>query len=217
MPFFLKALIPGVFLLACCLEIFSQQVLKDHDLIQFSGMVIKAEDLSPVPFATVRVKNTQRGTICDINGYFSIVVTRTDTLTFSAIGFKKNEFAVPDTVTMNRYSLIHVLNADTIMLEPTVIYPWPTVESFEKAFIELKIPDDDLEIARKNLAMAELRDRGINMKMDGSMNYRHYIDQQISRLYYIGQYQPNPLFNPFAWAQFIKAWKEGKFKRHKEE
>jgi hypothetical protein len=55
------------------------------------------------------------------------------------------------------------------------------------------------------------------MKMDGSMNYQNYIDQQTSKLYYAGQTQPISLLNPFAWAQFIKAWKEGKFKRDKDE
>jgi hypothetical protein len=52
--------------------------------------------------------------------------------------------------------------------------------------------------------------------MDGSLNYKHYMNQQTDKLYYIGQTQPISLFNPFAWAQFVKAWKEGKFKQNKE-
>lgn len=195
---------------------FSQKAFNDSDVIQFSGVIIKADDLTSVPYTTVRIKNTRRGTISDYNGYFSIVATKKDTLTFSAIGFKENAFIIPDTITQKRYSLIHVMNADTIMLTPTVIYPWPTVEDFQKAFIELNIPDDDLEIARKNLAFAEMRERSKNLKMDGSMNYRNYIDQQISRNYYVGQTQPISIFNPFAWAQFIQAWKEGKFKQNKD-
>ena len=197
-------------------DLHSQEVVTNHEIIQFSGVVIKADDLISVPYTTVRIKNTRKGTISDPNGYFSIVVTKQDTLTFSAIGYKYSEFAVPDTITMKRYSLIHVLNADTIMLEPTVIYPWPTVEEFKKAFVELDIPDDDLEIARKNLAFIEMKERSQNFKMDGSLNYKHYMNQQTDKLYYIGQTQPISLFNPFAWAQFVKAWKEGKFKQNKE-
>lgn len=198
------------------LSAFSQQTYDDSDVVQFSGVIVKADDLTPVPYTTVRIKNTRRGTISDFYGYFSIVATKNDTLTFSAIGFKENEFIVPDTITQKRYSLIHVLNADTIMLTPTVIYPWPTVEEFQKAFIELDIPDDDLEIARKNLAFAEMRERSQHLKMDGSMNYRNYIDQTTSKYYYAGQTIPISIFNPFAWAQFIKAWKEGKFKQDKD-
>jgi hypothetical protein len=49
--------------------------------------------------------------------------------------------------------------------------------------------------------------------MDAQMNYNKFIQDQTSKLYYFGQQQPFSIFNPFAWAQFIKAWKEGKFKR----
>lgn len=52
--------------------------------------------------------------------------------------------------------------------------------------------------------------------MDGSMNFDWSMQQQQNRLYYIGQTQPITVLNPFAWAQFIKAWQEGKFKRDKD-
>jgi hypothetical protein len=210
-------MLSSAFFLLVAPDAFSQKVFDDSDIVQFSGVVVKAEDLSPVSYTTVRIKNSRRGTVSDFHGYFSIVAMRNDTLTFSAVGHKKNEFVVPDTITQKRYSLIHVMDADTIMLEPTVIYPWPTVEAFERAFVELDIPDDDLEIARKNLSKAEMRDRAFHFKMDGSMNFRHQMQQRTDRLYYAGQTQPITIFNPFAWAQFIQAWKEGKFKNNRED
>ena len=45
------------------------------------------------------------------------------------------------------------------------------------------------------------------------MNYRNYIQNNTSKLYYAGQTTPISIFNPFAWAEFVKAWKEGKFKK----
>lgn len=189
----------------------------EHDVIQFSGVAVNAEDLEPVSFTNIIIKGTRRGTISDYYGYFSFVALKDDTIQFSAIGYKTSEFVIPDTITKNRYSLIHVMDSDTILLAPTVIYPWPTEEEFKKAFLTLDIPDDDLEIAKKNLAKAEMKERAFHMGMDGSMNYQNYIDQQTSKLYYAGQTQPISLFNPFAWAKFIKAWKEGKFKRDKDE
>jgi hypothetical protein len=191
--------------------------IADPDVIQFSGVAVNAENLDPVSFTNIMIKGTRRGTISDYYGYFSFVALKNDTIQFSAIGFKSSEFVIPDTITKNRYSLIHVMDSDTILLAPTVIYPWPTEEDFKKAFLTLDIPDDDLEIAKKNLAKAEMKERAFHMKMDGSMNYQNYIDQQTSKLYYAGQTQPISLLNPFAWAQFIKAWKEGKFKRDKDE
>jgi hypothetical protein len=206
-----------IFSLIFTLPLIAQEESDDANIIQFSGVVVNAKNLDPVSFTNIMIKGTKRGTISDYYGYFSFVALMNDTIQFSAIGFKQSEFVIPDTITKNRYSLIHVMDSDTILLAPTVIYPWPTEEDFKKAFLTADIPDDDLEIARKNLAKAEMKERAINMKMDGSMNYQNYIDQQTSKLYYAGQTQPISLLNPFAWAKFIKAWKEGKFKRDKDE
>ena len=195
---------------------YSQNLPNDNDVIQFSGIVINADSLNPVPYTSIIINNTRRGTLSDYYGYFSFVALKNDTIVFSSMGFKKNTFIIPDTITQKRYSLIHVMNADTIMLTPTLIYPWPTVEEFKKAFVELDIPDDDLEIAKKNLAKAEMKERMMNYQMDGSMNYKNYMQNETSKLYYYGQTTPITIFNPFAWAQFIKAWKEGKFKRKKD-
>jgi len=197
-------------------DAFSQEDSLDPDVIQFSGVVVNADDLDPVSFTNIMIKGTRRGTISDYYGYFSFVALKNDTIQFSAIGYKENSFIIPDTINGKRYSLIQVMDADTVLLMPTVIYPWPTEEDFKEAFIELDIPDDDIEIARKNLAKAEMKDRALNYKMDGSMNYQNYIDRETSKLYYAGQSQPISILNPFAWAQFIKAWKEGKFKNDKD-
>ncbi len=186
---------------------------RNQDLVQFSGVIVTADSIRPIPFAHIIVKNAYYGTISDYNGYFSFVAKKNDTIVFSAVGFKKESFVIPDTIRNNRYSMIQVMATDTIYLSETVIYPWPTREQFKEAFLNLEIPDDDLEIARKNLDKAEIRKRAELMDMDGSMNYKYYIDQKIYQLYYNGQTQPITILNPFAWAQFIKAWKEGKFKR----
>ena len=184
-----------------------------RNLVQFSGAVVTGDSLHPVAFTHIIDHNTGFGTISDYYGYFSFVARRGDTITFSAVGFKKGRFVIPDTIQNNRYTMFQVMTSDTVYLSETVIYPWPTKEQFKEAFLKLDIPDDDLEIARKNLDRYELYVRAAQTPMDGSMNYRNYIDQTVSKLYYAGQTQPISLLNPFAWAQFIKAWQDGKFKR----
>lgn len=192
-----------------------QQHNQDYykDIVQFSGAVVTSDSLHPVAFTHIIDHNTGFGTISDYYGYFSFVARKGDTISFSAFGFKKGSFIIPDTIRNNRYAMFQVMATDTIYLNETVIYPWPTKEQFKEAFLNLDIPDDDLEIARKNLDRYELYVRAEAMPMDGSMNYRNYIDQTVSKLYYAGQTQPINLLNPFAWAQFIKAWQDGKFKR----
>jgi hypothetical protein len=195
-----------------------QAQLQDDNstLVQFSGITLTADSLNQVPYAKILDISSHRGTTSDINGYFSFVAHKKDTVVFTAIGFKPATFIIPDTITKQRYSLIQLMTADTLTLAEAIIFPWPTLEDFKRAFVETKIPDDELEIARKNLLAADIRMRAEEYPMDASMNYRNYMDNQTSKLYYAGQQQPFNLFNPFAWSKFIKAWKDGKFKSQEE-
>lgn len=185
----------------------------DESLIQFSGIIITGDSLNPVPYASIIVKNTQRGTTSDYYGYFSFVAKPLDTIVFSSIGFKKSEFVIPDTLNDNRYSLIQMLQNDTVMLDEAIVYPWPTQDQFKQAFLNLEIPDDALEIARKNLSEDQLAARAEAMPMNANMNFRYQMQQRTNQMYYAGQYVPNNLLNPLAWAKFVEAWKRGDFKR----
>lgn len=187
----------------------------EPDLVQFSGITITADSLEPVAYTKIVIKDKNKGTVSDGLGYFSFVAHKQDTILFSALGYKPVSFIIPDTVTKSRYSLIQLMTADTLTLAAAIIYPWPTLEEFKQAFISLEIPDDDLERARKNLNLNAFQMQLENLPMDAGANYRNYIDNQTSKLYYLGQQQPISLLNPFAWAKFIKAWKNGDFKRKK--
>ncbi|MEZ5199450.1 MAG: carboxypeptidase-like regulatory domain-containing protein [Bacteroidales bacterium] len=188
----------------------------DAELVQFSGIVVTADSINPIPFTNIVIKNTWRGTVADYYGYFSFVAKKQDTILFSSMGFKKCEFVIPDTITKDRYSLIQVMASDTLLLAQTVIYPWPSREQFKEVFLKYDVPDDDYERARKNLDPERMREIAENYPMDGSMNYKYSMQLHQDKLYFIGQTQPITILNPFAWAQFIKAWKEGKFKRKKD-
>lgn len=190
-----------------------QAQVSEDELVQFSGIVVSADSINPVPFTHIIIKNTWRGTVADYYGYFSFVARINDTIHFSSVGYKKGQFVIPDTITSDRYSLIQVMTNDTILLSQTVIYPWPSREEFKEAFLNFDVPDDDYERAKKNINLSQLREMAANYPMDGSMNYKYSMQLHQDKLYYIGQTQPITVLNPFAWAEFIKAWKEGKFKR----
>ena len=216
----MKATLPTIILIlllsAFALNANAQRV---NDLVQFSGVVVTADSLRPVPFAKIADTKTGRGTTSDYWGFFSIVVQKNDLISFSAVGYKSGLFRIPDTLTQNRYSLIQVMSSDTIMLTETVIYPWPSKEQFRHAFLTLKIPDDDIEIARRNLAYMEMREiygRNYDPEKYGftpGQSYHNYMSGQADKLYYRGQTMPNNLLNPIAWAKFIQAWKRGDFKK----
>lgn len=181
-------------------------------LIQFSGMVVGSDSLEPIPFTSLIVKNTQRGTISDYFGYFSFVAQTSDTIEFAALGYRNGYFVIPDTLSSNKYSLIEVLKHDTIYLKEAVIYPWPTQDQFKRAFLDLKLPDDDLVRAKNNLESESLREKIMGMPADASLNYKYQMQERYTKLYYAGQYPSISLLDPVAWSKFIKAWQRGDFK-----
>lgn len=197
------------------LQAFSQK--RYEGLVQFSGVVVTGDSLRPVPFVSIIIKNSYRGTISDYNGFFSFVAQMKDTIVFSAIGFKKGQYIIPDTLDTDRYSLIKIMTTDTFLLQETVIYPWPTKDQFRQAFLNLKVPDDDYERARRNMALAEMRDMMFSLPLDGSGNYKALMMERQNKLYTAGQYPSISLLNPIAWAKFIEAWQRGDYKKKKQE
>lgn len=200
--------------LICCLVVsigVHGQTRKTKKPIQFSGVVVTGDSLRPVPFATILVKNTNYGTVADYYGFFSFVAEEGDTLEYISLGLKPASFVIPDTLSESRYSVIQLMFADTIMLKTAVIYPWPTREQFKQSFLELSVPDDDLERARKNLSRSEFSMREDDLAPDALSGYRYANQQRYTRMYYNGQLPPNNLLNPIAWSQFIRAWKNGDF------
>jgi hypothetical protein len=184
----------------------------DQDLIQFSGIVISNDSLNPVPFASILIENNRRGTVSDIYGYFSFVAQKGDSVRFSAIGYRKARFVIPDTLTTSRYSLIQILEVDTVMLREATVYPWPSREQFRQAFLAASPPETDYERAQRNLLAAEMIARMDATMPSGDETFKMAMNQYQSQLYYAGQAPPINLLNPLAWSQFIQAWKRGDFK-----
>jgi len=201
------------FSLCIFLSFFGAKAQKDNDLVQFSGVVLSSDSLDQVSYVNIYIKQSGRGTVSDQHGFFSFVAKKNDVVIFSCLGFKTSAVIIPDTITKQRYCLIKLLKEDTLYLNEVVIYPWPSREMFKDAFVKLCIPDDQVRIARNNIEIAVKHAFDEGYQMDGNMNYRNYIDQKTSRLYYIGQQQPISLFNPLAWAQFLKALINGDFKK----
>ena len=203
------ALLLFLFLVA---QMHGQDEPRERKLVQFSGVVV-TDSLEPVPFAHVMIKNSFRGTMSDVFGYFSFVAQESDTVLFSAVGFIRSQYAIPDSLSENRYSMIHVMSRDTIMLGDVTVYPWPSPPDFDRAFLSLRLPDDDFQLAMRNLSPAEMMQRMENLPPDAYQSFQYQMALDQTKLYYSGGTPPINLFNPIAWAQFMQAWREGKFKK----
>lgn len=193
---------------------FAQQTQKEEKFIQISGVVVDADSLKPVPFVSILIKGTKRGTITDYYGFFTLVASPGDELQFFSLNHKNGVYKLDDTLQQTHYYIIHSLVKDTIQLPSVAVYPWPSKEEFKKAFLNLDLSDTDYDRATKNLDRKELSYNERNYTMDAQANYQYAMQQQLTKMYSLGQYPTINLLNPIAWAQFIEAWRKGKFKNN---
>lgn len=188
-------------------------VVKNQKLIQLSGVVVAEEELTPMPFTTVFDKTARRGVIADYYGYFSLVSFPGDTLYFSFYGHKTSSFIVPDTLTEDRYSIIHMMQKDTLNIPEVTVYPWPSREEFAKAFVEMNPYDDAIRRAQRELSGESLAFIAARVSTDATSSYGYAQNQMYTQLYRGGQLPANNLFNPYAWAKLVQDWKAGKLKK----
>jgi len=179
-------------------------------VVQLFGIVMTADSLKAIPSVTVMVNG--RGTQTNEQGVFSIAVMKGDKIMFSSIGYKPKIAEIPRDLEGNQYSLIQLMVTDTVYLPATIIRPRPTREQFERDFVNVRIPDDDIEVARKNTDASKRRLLARTLPTDGGEGSSMMLRNNAQKYYYYGQAPPQNIFNPFAWAEFIKAWKRGDFK-----
>ena len=190
------------------------QTAKDS-VIQLYGVVMTADSLRGVPAASIVVLGKGRGTITNGYGVFSIAVLKGDKISFSSVGFKEKTITIPSNLTDNQYSVIQLLVDDTAYLPATIIKAKPSREQFERDFATTRLNDDAYEIARQNIEESKLRALMATLPADGREAVNFQFRQQAVKYYYAGQIPPQNIFNPLAWADFIKSWKRGDFKRKK--
>ena len=182
-------------------------------LVQFSGVLVSADSLDQVSYASIIDKTTGKGTMSDYYGYFSFVTRPGDTILFNAFGFKTSSYIVPDSLREIRYSIIHVMTPDTLLLPEVDIYPWPSREEFARAFVEMSPYDDALRRAQKQLSGESLAFVATRVPTDGSLSYNWQTQQRQTQIYTQGQTPMNNLLNPYAWSKFIDSWRNGDLQR----
>lgn len=193
----------------------AQQTITRDSVVQLYGVIMTADSLRAIGGASVIVVDKGRGTITNNDGVFSIAVLKGDKITFSCIGFKDKTIYIPHHLQDNQYSVIQLMINDTAYLPATIIRSRPTREQFERDFVSTSIPDDAYEIARQNTDEAKRRVLINSLPPDGREAVNYQLRQQANKYYYAGQIPPMNILNPMAWAEFIKSWKRGDFKRKK--
>lgn len=181
-------------------------------VVQLYGVVMTADSLKALPSASISVVGRNQGTVSNDQGVFSIVVLKGDHIQFSSVGYKPKTVLIPKNIEGNQQSIIQLMVEDTVYLPATIIKKYPTRQEFERDFVNSNIPDDQYEIARQNVSAANRRVLMATLPRDGREASNYYLKQNAQKYYSAGQLPPQNIFNPLAWAEFIKSWKRGDFK-----
>lgn len=213
----MKKFIPYFIIAALILPVTAKaqfETFKDS-VVQLYGLVMTADSLKGLESVSVVVKGQNRGTVTSSKGVFSIVVLKGDEVEFTSVGYKPKTITIPRDLEGNQHSIIQLMVNDTVYLPATIIKARPTRAQFERDFINTEVPDDYITIAQKNNSEATRRMLVANLPTDGREAGSQYLRQTANKAYYAGQAPPMNIFNPFAWAEFIKAWKRGDYKSKK--
>jgi hypothetical protein len=181
-------------------------------VISFSGIIVQGDSAFGVPGVNVYVPKAGRGVSTDYRGFFSMPTLEGDTVIISAIGYQKQRLIIPRVIEMSYHVVIN-LKESTIMLAGVEVLPYSNEEQFKEAFVALNLPSREIENMEKNLSPTAIRQMAFAMPMDGSLNYKFYLNQQATQMGNRNFATTIPFLNPFAWIELIKSIKRGDFKR----
>lgn len=198
----------GILLFFIAVGAFAQQ--QEKPLVQFTGIVYNADSVKvAVPYVTItNVTQHNQVYLSNYKGYFSFVAHEEDTLLFTSIGFAPVRVVIPANVTSKSYTTQILIKPRIINLPTFHVFPWATPDEFRKDFLAMRLADDDLEIARKNLERATNRAASNNLPRDGQEIQSSWAQNEHNNI--MNQHSiTNPLLNPFAWGALIKQISDG--------
>jgi len=194
-----------IILLFFVATVFAQEETKSNKLVQFSGIITDTDSNAVVPYVTItNISFKEQKYNANYQGYFSFVAHAGDTVVFSAVGFTSKTFILPKEIADRKYTAMIKLKSEIVYLQTVRVNPWATVEEFTKDFLSMKVADDDMAIAKRNLSPKSIRGMSMTLSPDaqeiGNMNYRNNFDRMMN----VNMRQTNPLLNPFAWGKLMQ-------------
>ncbi len=185
--------------------------------VVFTGRIVGGKQAQPLMKAYIFIPRAGRGTLSDESGFFALAVFPGDSVVFSYLGFQKQFHIIPKRLADESYSAIIMLKEDVKTLAEVKVYPYATEEEFKKAFLEMKLPDEnDRESLAKNTNKEYMLQMMAITPMSSASNYRYYMDQQMFGREGIANKNTltsMPFLNPFAIASFFNSVKRGDLKK----
>lgn len=198
----------GLFFLFFSMSVLAQK--QERPLVQFTGVIHNADSSKViVPYVTItNVSNHNQVNIANYEGYFSFVAHEQDTLVFTSIGYATQSITIPSGVLNKSYTAQVAIKPQIINLPAFRVFPWATADEFRKDFLSMKLADDDLELAKKNVRKASLTALINSLPRDGQEIQSFNAQQQHNDI--VNAHSTvNPLLSPIAWGSLIQQISEG--------
>ena len=188
---------------AMVLPVFTAEAQQGKRVIQLSGVILGEDSVSGLAGVNIFIPKAGRGTASNRVGFFSLPVLVGDSVVIRYVGYEQQHFIVPD-YKSDYLTIIVEMVPDTTFLEAVKIMPFPTKELFKGEMLAFDIPIKDCTHKKDNLNAELLALMMQSTAMDGTGNYRFYMDQMAPQP--IDRFAPrtNPFFNPFNWARFLR-------------
>jgi hypothetical protein len=202
----MKKLIGIIFLTLLTITAFAQK--QEKPLVQFTGIIHNADSVKvAVPYVSiVNLTNKSQVYLSNFQGFFSFVVHEQDTIRFSSVGYASVTVVIPANLPAKSYITQIALKPQIVNLPVFRVFPWATTEEFTKEFISMKLADDDLAIAEKNISRSSILRLERTLRRDGPEigSFQDFHNDVLN-----SHSITNPLLNPFNWGSLIKEISDG--------
>ncbi|RIJ43081.1 carboxypeptidase-like regulatory domain-containing protein [Pontibacter oryzae] len=204
-------LLPLLGLLFLCMAPGQAKAQSKQRVVQLSGFVATGDSLYGVAGAGVYVPGTNRGTITNEYGYFSMPVLAGDSVIFNSLGFKSQYLIIPKTYESQSYSIIMQMQEDPTELPTVDVFPWPTEREFRQAVANVRLPEQGNAILTKSLDPRHLEELAKITPMSDAQNFRFWNQQQIQMQQ--NRYMFPSQINMLAIPGLLKSLLNGDFKK----
>ncbi|MCX7606994.1 MAG: carboxypeptidase-like regulatory domain-containing protein [Bacteroidia bacterium] len=183
---------------------------QEPTVYQLSGMVLSVTTGEPIPYVSIRVGRTRRGTVSNSEGFYSLPVVRGDTLFFSALGYKRGRFVLNEYLdayrgdtTQGFIYAVHYLTEDTIELPTVRISAIRTPEELKVALLNIP-PETQSQVARDNVSPELIAYFIQNLPLDPQERIK-VAQQRYRDLYFERTLRPTyPILDPIAAYRLVR-------------
>lgn len=139
------------------LTVFAQKEVK-LDLVEIKGVLLSANDSTPISYVHIVDLSTGFATICDQNGNFSFRIDRNDTIRFSAVGFETLLLNLgTESSFKKKFSFTIFMKEKIYKIDEILVRPYANFSDFKYAFINLELPEDKFAVNLNLPNVADLK------------------------------------------------------------